>query len=96
MPRLGTFIARARSSRKIPAQTHLYNACIGRTFFLVPNQVILLVIVMSRLVGNQNHKWSWGTWCCVVNLDLCTFGPHPRGSYGGHSNLSFYVGVKGR
>ena len=57
-------------------------------------QILLLVIVMPRLAENQNQKWGRGTWVCVVNLDLGTFGPHPGGSYRGHSNLSFYVGVK--
>ena len=51
---------------------------------------------MPRLAGNKNQKWHRGTGFCVVNLDLGTFGPHPRGSWGGHSDLSFYVGSKGR
>ena len=58
--------------------------------------MILLVIVMPRLAGNQNQKRGRGTLVCVVNLDLDTFGPHPGGSWGGRSDLSFYVGVKGR
>ena len=51
---------------------------------------------MPRLAGNENRKWGRGTWVCVVNLDLGTFGPHAGGSWGGHIDLSFYVGVKGR
>jgi hypothetical protein len=51
---------------------------------------------MLRLAGYQNQKWGRGTWFCVVNLDLGTFGPHPGGSWGGHCNLSFNVGSKGR
>ena len=47
---------------------------------------------MTRLAENQNQKWRRCTWCCVVDLDLGT--PQSGGSsYGGHSNLSFYVGV---
>ena len=51
---------------------------------------------MSRLAGNQNEKWRLGTSCCILNLDLGTFGHHPGGSYGGHSDLLSYVGVKGK
>ena len=62
----------------------------------MPSNIITYCYVLSRLAGNQNQKWGRGTWCCVVNLDLGTFGPHPGGGYGGHSDLSFYVGGKGR
>jgi hypothetical protein len=50
---------------------------------------------MLRLAGNQNQKWGRGTWVCVVNLDLGTFGPPLGVAGGGRSDLSFYVGSKG-
>ena len=50
---------------------------------------------MPRLAGNQNQEWGVSTWVCLGTWDLGTFGPPPGGSWGGHSDLSFYVGVKG-
>ena len=65
LARLGTFIARARSSRKIPARTHLYQLC---NFIMHSPKFLILIMYILRFYFSNIR----GTHRKCENLDYAT------------------------
>ena len=72
----------------------IFGPCAHRmNFFLIPNTFISY---FCAWVGRKSKsKVGRGYFGLPSKFGFWTFGPHPGGSWEGHSDLSFYVGVKG-